>query len=401
MSYQCKQCRDRLDAVTANTDIAAEDVAHLAYPHRKIELSFPVTVNGKQEILHGFRVQYSDTLGPTKGGLRFHPTVDAEETTELAFLMTLKTALAGLPFGGAKGGLAINPNELDKDTLKDVSRAFMHELAPFVGPHRDIPAPDVNTNAEIMQWIREAYADHVGEDTPAVVTGKPVNQDGSEGRSTSTARGAHFILQKIFGDTNTSNTTVAIQGFGNAGSVVARLLSSAGFNIVAVSDSSTGLYAEDGLDIARIQECKKAGSLDQCEAGEKITNEELLTLDVDILIPAALGGVVTNANAGDIKADMIVELANEPITIAADTILSENNIQIIPDILANSGGVIVSYFEWRQNLDEEHWPEQKVNKKLKEVILSAYQKTIKTADDLGIDMRTAAYYVALNRLIGK
>lgn len=391
MSHSCSSCIQRLISLIEKTNLTEVDIFPLREPRRVIDVHFPVEINGIRELLHGYRVQYNDTLGPTKGGLRFHPDVDREEVIELAFLMTLKTALVGLPYGGAKGGLVLDPKKLSIDDLEKVSRAFMRELTPFIGPERDIPAPDVNTTPQIMSWMKDEYEKVTGAPAPAVITGKPLEDGGSEGRSTSTARGAFYIIQEM----SKGGESVAIQGFGNAGSHLAELLYDAGYTVVAVSDSSGGIYDENGLDIPSLLSFKEQGGRFDEYEGEHISNEELLELDVDILAPAALGGVITAHNASRVTAPIIVEVANAPVSSDAEV----SGI-VVPDILANAGGVIVSYFEWVQNREETHWSEEEVNKKLQEKIVEAYREVQNVSKEKELDMRTAAYYLAVKRIIG-
>ncbi|MEX0934909.1 MAG: Glu/Leu/Phe/Val dehydrogenase [Candidatus Paceibacterota bacterium] len=396
MNNPCPQCIQRLRDLVGKTDLEEEDIEPLLSPQHIINLNFSTTLSdGSTKEFQGYRVQYNNILGPTKGGLRFHPSVTTGEVTELAFLMTLKCSLAGLPFGGAKGGFAIDPKEYSNEDLETITRAFAQELIPHIGPQKDIPAPDVNTTPEIMSWIRDEYEKSIGHPEPAVITGKPLSDGGSEGRDEATGRGAFYILQQIAGP----GDTIAIQGAGNAGSVFAHLAYEAGYTITAISDSSGALYDPNGLTIPEILEFKKSHRFDAYEDAEHISNEELLELEVDILAPAALGGVITEKNAGDIQAKTILEIANAPVSEGADAILQKHGVEIIPDILTNSGGVIVSYFEWRQNLDGEHWSKEQVNTKLKEMILDAYNRTNKKVEELNLDWRTAAYYVAVQRII--
>lgn len=386
----------RLTSLVSKTDLNGDDVETLFYPRRNINFNFPVTCSdGTQEIIHGYRIQYNDTLGPTKGGLRYHPSVNEMEVTELAFLMTLKCSLAGLPFGGAKGGLAIDPKKYSHEDLEIISRAFARELTPFIGPDRDIPAPDVNTTPEIMSWIKDEYEKAVGESSPAVITGKPLSDGGSEGRNESTGRGAFHILEQMA----KPESSIAVQGAGNAGSVFARLAHEAGYKVVAISDSSGAIYDPKGLDIKEVLSFKESGHFETYVGAEHISNEALLELDVDVLAPAALGGVISEKNVDAIHASIVLEIANGPITEEADEVLNKKEIIVVPDILVNSGGVIVSYFEWRQNLDGEHWSEAEVNAKLKEIILDAYSRTKEKVETQGLDWRTAAYYAAVRRII--
>lgn len=390
------QITKRLQDLRGSTDLDEKDIGILSFPLRSIALHFPVTLSGgAQEIIHGYRIQYNDILGPTKGGLRFHPSITEKEVTELAFLMTLKCSLVGLPFGGAKGGLAIDPRKYSPEDLEVISRAFARQLTPFIGPERDIPAPDVNTTPEIMSWIRDEYEKAIGHSSPAVITGKPLSNDGSEGRGESTGRGAFHILECMA----EPGSTIAIQGVGNAGGIFARLAYEAGYKVVAISDSSSALYDSEGLNIEKILAFKETGRFEAYNDAEHISNEELLELDVNVLAPAALGGVITEKNASDIKAPIILEIANAPVTEEADAILNDKGTIVIPDILTNSGGVIVSYFEWRQNLDGEHWSEEDVNTKLKKMILDAYGRTKEKVETKGLDWRTASYYEAVRRIM--
>lgn len=396
----CSSCEKLLASVVSKTDLTQEDILELTQPRRVLEFHFPVEIKGEKQIAHGYRIQYNDTLGPTKGGLRFHPSVDMAEVAELAFLMALKTSLVGLPYGGAKGGLSINPKELSHAELEHVSRAFMRELASFIGPDRDIPAPDVNTTPEIMGWMLSEYEEIMHEHTPAVITGKRIEDGGSEGRNEATGRGGYYIIREMMKNKNSRNTRVAIQGFGNVAQHAAALLHEDGYKIIAVSDSSTGLYNEGGFDIPsliRFKEERK--SFNEYEEAKQITNDELLELDVDILIPAALGGAITHENVKDIKAPVIIELANGPITPEADEVLEDRGVTVVPDILANAGGVIVSYFEWLQNLEGEHWDLEEVREKLETQILEAYNAVSTTAEEKKLPLRTTALYLAIKRIV--
>lgn len=397
----CTPCKNRLENLVENTDLTTEDIEFLFSPKRVLRFSVSYKKDdGDLVSVPGFRVQYNDARGPMKGGLRFHPSVTEEEVTELAFLMTIKTAVADIPFGGAKGGLQVDPKQLSHNELENVSRSFMQDLAPHIGTHTDIPAPDVNTTPEIMAWMRDEYENITGADAPAIITGKPKGRGGSEGRTTATSRGGYHIIEQIFEDRDNSDVTVAIQGFGNVASNLAYLLSGAGFQIVAVSDSSSGIYDPDGVPVTDLLTFKENGGRFEDYAHlERISNEELLRMDVDLLIPAALGGVITGENAPEIQARTIVEMANAPITSSADTILRKNGIEIIPDILANSGGVIVSYFEWLQNIENEQWKEDRVFDELREQILDAYHAVEKIREEKQIDARTASFYLAIQRIM--
>lgn len=401
--YVCSNCRKQLEPVKALQSIHGNELFIIENPKRVFNVNYPVMMDdGSVKIISAYRVQYNDALGPTKGGIRFHQTVDQDEVTELAFLMTLKTALVKIPYGGAKGGVRINPKEFSQRELERISRGYVREMFKLIGPDQDIPAPDVNTNPQIMAWMRDEYERISGVNAPGVFTGKPILLGGSKGRNESTARGAFYILEEKFKNIiDKSQLSIAIQGFGNAGSFIAKQLSELGFKIIAVSDSKTGLIDKNGLDVESLRTLKQAGKnfLECCPQIEKISNEELLKLDVDILIPAALGHVINEGNVNEVKAKFILELANAPITAEADKILEEKGIEIVPDILANSGGVIVSYFEWVQNLQNYYWPEDEVNEKLKKQILGAYKTILKEQERFDLSLRKSAYSAAINRIL--
>lgn len=401
--YVCSNCRKQLEPVKKLKSIEGNELFILENPKRVLNINYPVMMDdGTVKIFSAFRVQYNDALGPTKGGIRFHETVDQEEVTELAFLMTLKTSLVKIPYGGAKGGIRFNPKEYSQREVERVARGYVREMYKFIGPTQDIPAPDVNTNPQIMAWMMDEYERILGEKAPGIFTGKPILLGGSLGRNQSTARGGFYILEEKFKEVkDKSEITVAIQGFGNAGSFIAKQLAELGFRIVAVSDSKTGLINMNGLDVEALSTLKQARkSFDVCCPDiEKISNNDLLELNVDILIPAALGHIITTNNAKNIKAKTILELANAPITAGADPILEENKIEVIPDILANAGGVIVSYFEWVQNTQNYYWSEGEVNLKLKKQILDAYRTVLTEAESFDLSLRKAAYSCAINRVI--
>lgn len=337
-----------------------------------------------------YRVQHNNLLGPYKGGIRFHPTVDLDEVKSLAFWMTFKCAIANLPLGGAKGGINCNPKKLSKKEIEELSRKYVQAFYKYLGPKKDIPAPDVNTSSKIMDIMVNEYEKLTGDKTKASFTGKSLNNGGSEGRESATAQGGIFILQEKFPNLN----KVVMQGFGNAGMFAAKLLKNK--KIIAVSDSKGAIYDENGLNIEKLIKIKKqTGSVLNYEA-EKINN--LLELECDILIPAALENQITEKNANKIKAKVILELANGPTTPEADEILFKKNIIVIPDILANSGGVTVSYFEYLQNLNNEHWTIEKVNNKLKENIIKSYESILEISKKYNCDLRTAAYITALEKL---
>ncbi|MDX2100754.1 MAG: Glu/Leu/Phe/Val dehydrogenase [Leptolyngbyaceae cyanobacterium bins.59] len=401
----------RLEQALKYTSLSEDAIERLKYPKSSLSVSIPVRMDdGSLRIFQGYRVRYDDTRGPTKGGVRYYPTVSLDEVQSLAFWMTFKCAVLNLPFGGAKGGITLNPKELSKFELERLTRGYVDAIADFIGPDIDIPAPDVYTNPMIMGWMMDQYSIIKRQISPAVVTGKPISMGGSLGRDTATAMGAFFVIQAMMPkfDKQPQETTVAIQGFGNAGGVLAELLFNAGYKIVAVSDSQGGVYAPTGLDIPSVRRCKefvKGVQAVYCENSvcnviehENITNAELLTLEVDILIPAALENQITEANANDIKAPFIFEVANGPIASSADSILSDRGIRVFPDILVNAGGVTVSYFEWVQNRSGLYWTLEEVNQRLQQKMVEEALRIWAIAQELAIPLRTAAYVHALNRL---
>ncbi|MEK6869719.1 MAG: Glu/Leu/Phe/Val dehydrogenase, partial [Nanoarchaeota archaeon] len=341
----------------------------LTIPRRSFTFSFPVIMDdGSTRIFTGYRIQFNDARGPAKGGIRFHPEVDLEEVKTLAFLMALKCAVVNIPFGGAKGGVAVDPKDLSAGELERVSRAYIRELYRFIGPNTDIPAPDVGTNPEVMGWMLNEYEKIAGKREPGAITGKPIELGGSVLRDISTSLGGTFVLEEVTKESKISskNASVAIQGFGNVGMNAAKLLHGQGYKIIAVSDSKTGIYDENGLDISKVIEHKEKNESLESYKAKKKTNEEILELKCDVLIPAALGGVITKKNADNIKAKVILELANGPVTPEADLMLQKKNVLVVPDILANAGGVVVSYFEWVQNSMNHYWKKDEVYGKLKE-----------------------------------
>jgi glutamate dehydrogenase (NADP+) len=401
----------RLERAMKYVSISEDALEHLKHPKISLSVSIPVRMdNGSLRIFQGYRVRYDDTRGPGKGGVRYHPNVTLDEVQSLAFWMTFKCAVLNLPFGGAKGGVTVNPKELSKLELERLTRGYIDAIADFIGPDVDIPAPDVYTNPMIVGWMMDQYSIIRRQLTPAVVTGKPITLGGSLGRDTATAMGAFFVIEAMMPkfDLPPQETSVAVQGFGNAGAHIAELLSKAGYKVVAVSDSQGGVYCKKGLDIPsirRFKESQKGIKALYCEDSvcnvvehEVITNEELLTLDVDVLIPAALENQITEENAKDIKAKIIFEVANGPTTSGADKILEEKGIYVFPDILVNAGGVTVSYFEWVQNRSGLYWTLQEVNQRLKQKMVEETEPIWQLSQELGISLRTAAYVHALNRL---
>jgi glutamate dehydrogenase (NAD(P)+) len=358
--------------------------------------------NGELAVFSGYRFQHNSARGPTKGGLRFHPTLDADDVRALATLMTWKTAVVNVPFGGAKGGVACDPAQLSQGELERITRKFVERISQEIGPQRDIPAPDVNTNAQVMAWIMDHYSRLHGF-APAVVTGKPVELHGSEGREAATGYGVICVAENFLADLGKSlkGTSVAIQGFGNVGLFAARFAHERGAKVVAVSDMSGGVANPAGLNIPKLVEFVRSRRLlaeYQDDDVSHITNDALLIHDVDLLIPAALGGVLTREVAGEVRAKIIVEAANAPTLPEADEIFARRGITVIPDILANAGGVTVSYFEWTQNLQCLHWTEDEVNARLRQIMTAAYTTIREVVRTRSLDWRTAAYIVALGRV---
>lgn len=367
-----------------------------------------VSKGGKKKSFKVFRVQHNDARGPFKGGIRFHKNVSEDEVRALATLMSLKCAVAGIPYGGAKGGVMVNPEKLTSDELKNISVAFSKFITSYIGPWRDVPAPDVNTDGQIMSWMLEAYEKKISNQAPATFTGKPVELGGSLGRTEATGQGGVFVLQEYIKQNPKfknigSKVTIAIQGFGNVGYYFAKLAGELGYKILAVSDSSSGIYNPKGLNVGKLAEFKATGAPLKdfsLKNGEKlISNEKLLELPVTILVPAALENAITKDNMEKISARAILEMANGPTTSEADHYLYERGIDVIPDILANSGGVTVSYFEWVQNLNGYYWTKEKVNEELKKIITRAFGDINKVKKEKRISFRRAANYVSLKRIV--
>jgi len=369
-------------------------------PKRIINVKIPVKMDNGQEVsFEGYRIQHNDSRGPFKGGIRYHPNVSMDEVKALSTWMTLKCAVANIPFGGGKGGIIVDPKKLSKSELERLSREYIKKIAQYIGPDKDIPAPDVYTDSQIMSWMLDEFEKINGKHIPGVITGKPIELGGSLGRDKATAQGGVFVLEAAIKALKFSGKKVAIQGFGNAGSVAAEILYNNGFTIIAVSDSKGGIYSEKGINIPKLMEHKKKTDSVQGFTGTKnITNEQLLELDTDILIPAALENQITIANANKIKAKIILELANGPTTPEADEILFKRGIHVIPDILANSGGVSVSYFEWVQNLQNYYWDLEEVNKKLKKLMQDAFANVFERTQKYKTDLRTGANILALERV---
>jgi len=388
-----------------------ETIERLRHPQSALEFSIPVRMDdGSLKIFTGFRVRYNDSRGPTKGGIRYHPNVTMAEVKALAFWMTLKCALVGIPFGGGKGGVIVDPKQLSRLEIERLSRGFIEQAVDVIGPETDIPAPDVYTNAMIMGWMMDEYSKIVRSYSPGVITGKPISMGGSLGRDDATGRGAYYCIKELekHRGWKPANITIAVQGFGNAGQHVAQLLHNDGYRIVAVSDSKGGIYSSKGFDVPSLIQSKQdtqkvqavycTGTVCEMVPADHITNEELLELDVDILIPAALENVIREDNVDKIKSKIIVEVANGPVTSSADLVLTDKDILVIPDILANAGGVTVSYFEWVQNKNGYYWTLEDVLQKLHAIISREFNGVYELMLERKISMRVAAYAHALNRL---
>ena len=391
-------------------NIPNEKLIQILNTERETTVNFPIKMdNGKTKLFKGFRIQHNSLLGPYKGGIRYHPQVSHNEVSALATWMTIKTATLNLPLGGGKGGIICNPKEMSEGEIENLTRAFIKKIFPIIGPHQDIPAPDVYTNAKIMDIIVDQYSKETStpkEKARAVVTGKSLENGGSLGRDTATARGGQFTLQQAILQTKTiptlKNATVAIQGFGNAGNNFAKLIQQDESKIIALSDSTSGIYNQEGIDITNALEHKqKTGSLKNLPNTIEISNQELLELNCDILVPAALANQITEKNASKIKAKIILELANGPTTPEADKILEEKGTLILPDILANAGGVTVSYYEWKQNTDNEKWTAERVDKALKEKMQTATKEILEIKNQYKTSTRVAAYINAIQRLAKK
>lgn len=413
MSNAYKQCMEQLDKTCkvieeinkkeGVTEVINEEVEILRTPKRIIEVSLPIRMDdGSLRVFQGYRVQHNDIRGPFKGGIRFHPQVDLDEVKSLAFWMTFKCAVADIPYGGGKGGITLNPKELSNAELERLTRAYVRAISNNVGPYKDVPAPDVYTNAQIMAWFMDEYSRIQGQNEPAVVTGKPLEIGGSLGRDTATAQGGFYVFENVLAKMKIKkeDANIAIQGFGNAGMNFAKIAHNNGYNVQAVSDSKGGIFLEEGLDIeAVIKHKEKNGSVQDLPGATNISNEEILKLNVKILVPAALEGVISLENVNDVKAKVILELANGPVSIDAGEELFKRDSVVVPDILTNSGGVIVSYFEWVQNLRHYYWSKEKVDQQLKEKINKATDLVWTQVQDYNINMRTAAYVVAMGRVV--
>jgi len=398
----------QFEAATKIIDLSQSQIALIKEPKKIIQVSLPVHMDdGQIETFTGYRVQHSTARGPAKGGVRYHQDVSLDEVKALAFWMTMKCSVVGIPFGGGKGGIIVDPKTLSKNELERLSRKYFAAIIEDIGPDKDVPAPDVNTTPQIMSWFMDTYSTHVGHHSPGVVTGKPLEVFGSQGRAAATAQGMVYTLEETIRHLNMKmdGITVAIQGFGNAGSHSARLLNQLGAKIVAVSDITGAYFNESGLDVNAMLQWTNhhQGLLSEYEGtgnAKKLSNpKELLELSVDVLIPAALENQITEANAQKVKAKVIAECANGPCTVEADKILNFKNIFVIPDILCNAGGVTVSYFEWVQNRMGFYWPEDQVNRELSRVMKHAFSEVLEASKKHKIPMRVAAFVVGIDRVI--
>ena len=392
----------QLDEVALRLNLDPDIHERLRVPRRALVVSIPTLMDdGSTQVFIGYRVHHNTTLGPTKGGLRYHPDVNLGEVTALAMLMSWKCALMGLPYGGAKGGVRCNPSAMSPREIERMTRRFTTEIILLIGPDLDIPAPDLGTDEQTMAWVMDTYSMTQGKSVPGVVTGKPLIVGGSAGRRDATGRGIVYALYQAARHLrfDLKGTRAAIQGFGNVGSVVSRLLWREGCQVVAVSDAKGGVYNGKGLDIRELAgHVRESGSVAGFRDAESLTNPELLELDCDLLIPAAVGGQITEANADRIKARLVAEGANGPTTPEADAILADRKIAVIPDILANAGGVVVSYFEWVQGLQFYFWRESEINTRLQEVIIRAFNQAWGLAQRDGTTLRTAALMLGVSRI---
>lgn len=392
----------QLEKAAKLINLDKEVLARLSSPEKVVMASLPIRMDdGSLQIFQAYRVQYNSARGPYKGGIRFHPQVDLDEVKALAFWMAIKTAVVGIPMGGAKGGVIVDPKSLSEAELEKLSRAWVRAFREVIGPEKDIPAPDVYTTPQIMAWMADEYSKLVGKPSLGVVTGKPLEYGGSLGRNSATAMGGFYVLNQAVDKLGLkiNKLKVAIQGFGNAGSIMAKLMYDAGYKVVALADSKAIIFNDKGLDVeAVIAHKEETKSLARFKDAQEISKKEFFALDVDVLVPAALENQITKDNANDIKAKLVVELANGPTTPEADEIMYKNKVTVIPDVLANAGGVTVSYFEWLQNTSNNYWTEEEVDKELQERMLPSFEVIWEMAENKKTDLRTASFMVALDRI---
>lgn len=394
-----------MDKAAGVMGISEEDYLTFKYPERELKVALPVRMDdGSLKVFEGFRIQHSTLRGPAKGGVRYHQNVNVDEVRALSAWMTFKCAVAAIPYGGGKGGIVCRPREMSKGELERLTRTYIDKISAIISPNTDIPAPDVGTNAQTMDWMVDEYSKLKGESVYGIVTGKSIEIGGSKGRNEATGRGVCFVTLEMMKKYNMKpeDCKIVIQGMGNVGSISAKLLAEEGAKIIAVSDVSCAIYNENGLDIAGIYKYLDSGKnlLDGYTGDcKRITNAELLELPCDILIPAALENQITAENADRVKAKIVIEAANGPTSVEADEILNKKGVKVLPDILSNSGGVIVSYFEWVQNLQNFYWEEDDVNAKLKRQIVGAFNDVFDAREKYDCTFRVAAYIVALNRLV--
>ncbi|ELZ71083.1 glutamate dehydrogenase [Haloferax prahovense DSM 18310] len=396
--------QEQIDDAAAYLDVRDDVIERLKNPERVLETNLAVEMDdGDVELFRAYRSQFNGDRGPYKGGIRYHPNVSRDEVKALSGWMVYKCAVVDIPYGGGKGGIVIDPKAYSESELERITRSFAKELRPLIGENRDIPAPDVNTGQREMNWIKDTYETLENTTAPGVITGKALSNGGSEGRVEATGRSTMLTAREAFDylDRDIEGATVAVQGYGNAGSVAAKLIDDLGASVVAVSDSSGGIYDPDGLDTRAVKQFKnETGTVSDYEGTEAISNEELLTLDVDLLVPAALENAIDGELAHDVNADVVVEAANGPLTPDADGVLTEREVHVFPDILANAGGVTVSYFEWVQNRQRFYWTEDRVNDELERVIVDAFEELVDAYETHDLpNFRTAAYVVAIRRVV--
>jgi len=396
-----KACCDQFERAADKLGLEENFSNSLMMPDRELAVEVPLNRDdGSLAVFKGYRIQHNNARGPFKGGIRYHQEVDLDEVRALAALMTYKTAVVDIPYGGGKGGITIDPRDYSERELEQLSRRFFRRISPIIGVNKDIPAPDVNTNAQIMAWFMDEYSQNHGY-SPGIVTGKPIDLGGSLGREAATGRGVYFTIREAAAEfeMDLSEATAVIQGFGNVGSFAAKFLHEAGCKVIAVSDVTGGLHEPNGLDISSLTDYVKENRvIEGSGQGKKLSNEELLTIQCDFLVPAALGGVIHKMNADNLNCRFVIEAANGPTTPPGDEILFDKSIPVIPDILTNAGGVTVSYFEWVQNLQQFRWEEDDVNAKLEKKMVSAYSEVSALRKEKKVSFRTAAFMVAIDRV---